>query len=283
MNYFIDEISIYRWLWFLSGGGCSLIKCSKYAVCHNSPDGTPTCVCPKKEGCPASVKPVCGSDGKTYINECLMKVIACEANKDTDKRRDGLCGKTLQRFWLLCCTSIAHAGDTEIWANIVSAFTKNCSRWRFSRWKMRGAQKPEVWIHHSRNYRGMCETSRCIDFWNRLPGNAIECFWMQFKGVNNLENILCQSSGIFWHAHAQQLATSIMWFSGAYRLPAFCVVHSTRFFHSFPPLLPPLPPLLMILSPLIFFSVTAACLFPFVWGLLPELRCCASHGGVISI
>ena len=51
-------------------------------------------MCPKKEDCPASVKPVCGTDGKTYINECLMKVIACESKKDTAKRKDGLCGKT---------------------------------------------------------------------------------------------------------------------------------------------------------------------------------------------
>ena len=33
-----------------------------------------------------------------------------------------------------------------------------------------------------------------------------------------------------------------------------------------------------ILTPLIFFSVTGASLFPFVWGLMAGLRCCTSHG-----
>ena len=36
-------------------------------------------------------------------------------------------------------------------------------------------------------------------------------------------------------------------------------------------------------SPLVLSSVTAACFFPFVWGLMAGLHCCASHGGIISI
>ena len=32
-----------------------------------------------------------------------------------------------------------------------------------------------------------------------------------------------------------------------------------------------------------FVSVTGACSFPLVWGLMAGLRCCASHEGIISI
>ena len=32
-----------------------------------------------------------------------------------------------------------------------------------------------------------------------------------------------------------------------------------------------------------FVSVTGACSFPLVWGLMAGWRCCASHGGIISI
>ena len=38
-----------------------------------------------------------------------------------------------------------------------------------------------------------------------------------------------------------------------------------------------------VFPPLVFSSVTGACSFPFVWGLMAGLRCYASHGGIISI
>lgn len=40
----------------------------------------------------------------------------------------------------------------------------------------------------------------------------------------------------------------------------------------------PLPLLPVVLSPL----VTGACLFPFVWGFMAGLPCCASHEGVFQ-
>ena len=47
---------------------------------------------------------------------------------------------------------------------------------------------------------------------------------------------------------------------------------------------PPVLPLgLFGFSPLMFFQCDGACSFPLVWGLMAGLRCCASHGGIISI
>ena len=57
--------------------------------------------------------------------------------------------------------------------------------------------------------------------------------------------------------------------------PSCCVIRATRFLSA---IFVPLP---VVLSPLIFFSDTGTCLFPFVWGLMAGLRCCANHGSII--
>ena len=47
--------------------------------------------CPK--ACPLIYAPVCGSDGKTYSNECMMKATACENGEDITKAHDGPCSE----------------------------------------------------------------------------------------------------------------------------------------------------------------------------------------------
>ena len=47
--------------------------------------------CPK--GCPFIYKPVCGSDGITYSNICVMRSDACEMGKEITVRKEGACGK----------------------------------------------------------------------------------------------------------------------------------------------------------------------------------------------
>ena len=51
--------------------------------------------------------------------------------------------------------------------------------------------------------------------------------------------------------------------------------------HFLPP--PPLPLGFLGFFSTDIFSVTGACSFPFVWGLMAGLRCCASDRGIISV
>ena len=69
-----------------------MYNCPMHAECYESPDGKATCKCPTREICPAELDVICGSDGKTYVNECIMKAISCEGKKNVTKATDGTCG-----------------------------------------------------------------------------------------------------------------------------------------------------------------------------------------------
>ena len=55
--------------------------------------------------------------------------------------------KIVGEFSLICCTSMAHAGNTKIWAKIVSAYAKKCSITGFSSLRGGGRTKTQVYMH----------------------------------------------------------------------------------------------------------------------------------------
>ena len=77
-----------------------------------------------------------------------------------------------------------------------------------------------------------------------------------------------------------------MWFTGASSFPSYWFFQLMRFFQPFSSPLLSLGFVVFVsvfFSPLMFLSVTGDCSFPFEWGLMARLHCCASHGGIISI
>ncbi|CAH1773592.1 unnamed protein product [Owenia fusiformis] len=70
-------------------GPCRHHTCNHNAICVVS-KGKATCQCPS---CPRDFRPVCGSDGVTYANECRLKSAVCENKKKITVRHRGRCNE----------------------------------------------------------------------------------------------------------------------------------------------------------------------------------------------
>jgi coxsackievirus/adenovirus receptor len=52
-----------------------------------------SCQCPK---CPRTTKRVCGSDGKTYVNECELRKQSCTTKTNIRVLHQGKCSKFIK-------------------------------------------------------------------------------------------------------------------------------------------------------------------------------------------
>ena len=72
---------------------CAGVKCKEPKKCTVNSQGNAQCECPDERDCPMTVNTVCGSDGKTYLNECVMKAKACLEGMSVYVLMDGYCGE----------------------------------------------------------------------------------------------------------------------------------------------------------------------------------------------
>ena len=84
---------------YTSPAPCSTVLCQRYAECVSTDNATGVCVCPHE--CPYQRSSVCGSDGKTYINDCHLRVASCRRKANVSVRYAGECSKWRLLFTLI--------------------------------------------------------------------------------------------------------------------------------------------------------------------------------------
>jgi coxsackievirus/adenovirus receptor len=72
---------------------CAAVRCSFYGQCFANVDDSHSCDCPDLNSCARDQDPVCGTNGRTYINACFMKVFSCRNNVEVNVKHQGACGK----------------------------------------------------------------------------------------------------------------------------------------------------------------------------------------------
>lgn len=75
----------------LSVSSCSTLMCRPGRECRQHPGSSPHCACVLR--CPEHWKPVCGSDGESYDNHCLLHRAACLSGAPVSPLHPGFCRK----------------------------------------------------------------------------------------------------------------------------------------------------------------------------------------------
>ena len=94
---------------------CSTTQCTAEQKCVYDVTTGPKCVCRLNTDCSSLLNSLCGSDGRSYTNECIMKATGCREGRSIEKVKEGRClpGLWTMFIYLFQCDTIAHHSNDE--------------------------------------------------------------------------------------------------------------------------------------------------------------------------
>ena len=69
-------------------------SCPFGGMCVLNSDGKADCLC--EDTCSLNINPVCGSDAKSYDNECFLRLNSCRKRAPINVLHAGECGKLME-------------------------------------------------------------------------------------------------------------------------------------------------------------------------------------------
>ncbi|KAK2184807.1 hypothetical protein NP493_252g05062 [Ridgeia piscesae] len=158
-------------------GPCSGYECHSGAMCIVR-NNRPVCECPT---CSEKFKPVCGSDGVSYTNECKLKAENCEHSKKIVIKHQGLCNgceKIKCDYYALCesdgkagsrcvCPTTCVQVENKVCGSDGETYTNECEL-RVSSCKQRrlvtiASQGPcDACVDVKCRFGARCESGRCV-------------------------------------------------------------------------------------------------------------------------
>uniref|UniRef100_A0A914VMR4 Agrin n=2 Tax=Plectus sambesii TaxID=2011161 RepID=A0A914VMR4_9BILA len=99
---------------------CTEIRCPAGTACKLGPHRRPECRC--SEQCALTESPVCASDGKTYQNECIMKVSGCRSGVELRVFLNGRCEEAINP-----CLAKKCSHDEQCFINMYGKATCECA------------------------------------------------------------------------------------------------------------------------------------------------------------
>lgn len=96
---------------------CNESNCRYGGVCEEDSNGRSQCLC--RIYCARQYDPVCGTDGKTYNNPCLMRAASCQYQRDITRLRYGKCGK--YESWYMVRSSWCRS--SSLWSALAEPLT----------------------------------------------------------------------------------------------------------------------------------------------------------------